>query len=934
MNQTAQRWISGVSAWGLAAAMAVSLAMLAATLAVDRWLVSLGEQGIAAQVDAAANRAAAQIEQEFAHREQFAVAWIDQWRRHDAGSRPPLAMFFAALHQGETLFDEVLVYDRIRPAASQRLHPQPGQLPDTLETLLPELERLVVETPWSGELFHAWLLPRHQPEIEVAYLMADLGDSRYLLARMPLAERMRRLLTSYQNEQIGLMLSHRGLPVKLLGPVERAETVRHADRTVRTGRRGDGPLELRVFTASAPESSLLASVRRLIVAGGVMLALALGGLTLGWARSASLFLFAKRRHRLVHDRSPLYYHSVGADMVVRDANRTVCEALGYAHGELVGRRLAEIVPEGPDLICSMDAESRSRRSARATVSYRTRSGESREVDLTVLGEEDEFGRRFWLMLGQDVTERLRAEREKLATEQRLGQLTHAAESLDEGLLVLDGEGMISYANPAARRFLDPAGKGLVGRAIDDAIAPANGEQTWATIREAAEKRLPWTREFSPPTRSAVPIRLAVSFAGESRQQGGALAFLLLLRDITQERHLRLRLESSQRKYQTIFDQAPTGILSIDRTGTILDANPYYRRRLAPKLDAHADTGGLSILLHPAIVQAGAATLLADLLAGKEIAVDPIPVHNGEGAFLMALSLRGVPEIDEAGEVRRAYLFLQDVTGPYLLRKQQEERATVLEDEKERALESSRLKSQFLATISHELRTPLNAIIGFTRIVTRKAAGTLEPRHLDYLHKIEDSSQKLLRLVNDLLDVSRIEAGRMEVNYETVPLGPFFEGLRGEIEPLVEANSNRLEFELPEDAGLMETDAQRLHQVLVNLLGNAAKFTHHGVVRLAVTTEPMPEATGNEWIRFVVSDTGVGIPADQQQEIFQEFYQVDGSTTRRYAGSGLGLAICRRLVELMEGTIGVRSEEGCGAEFDVRLPRRPLRRQVSTCSETD
>ncbi|MBX3729620.1 MAG: PAS domain S-box protein [Candidatus Sumerlaeia bacterium] len=933
MNQTAQRWISGVSAWGLAAAMAVALAMLAATLAVDRWLVSLGEQGIAAQVDAAANRAAAQIEQEFAHREQFATAWIDQWRRHDDESRPPLRVFFSALLDSESLFDEVLVYDRIRPAASQRLSPQPGPLPDALVGLIPELDRLIVSMPWSGDLFHAWLLPRHLPEIEEAYLVADLGDGRYLLARMPLAERMRRLLTSYQNEQIGLMLSHRGFPVKRLGPVERADAVRHADRTVRTGRRGDGPLELRVFTASSPEISLLASVRRLIVAGGVMLALALGGLTLGWARSASLFLFAKRRHRLLHDRSPLYYHSVTADMVMRDANRTVCEALGYAHGELVGRPLAEIVPEGPDLIQALDDESRPRRSSRATVSYRTRTGESREVDLTLLAEEDEFGRRFWLMLGQDVTERLRAEREKHATEQRLGQLTHAAESLDEGMLVLDGEGRISYANPAARRFLDPGAKGLVGRTIDDVIPRMNGEQTWATIREAAEKRQPWTREFSPPSRSAAPMRLAVSFAGESRQEEGAVAFLLLLRDITQERHLRLRLESSQRKYQTIFDQAPTGILTIDRTGTILDANPYYRRRLAPKLDAQADTGGLSILLHPAIVQAGAPALMADLLAGKEIAADPIPVQDAEGAFVMALSLRGVPEIEDGGEVRRAYLFLQDVTGPYLLRKQQEERATALEGEKERALESSRLKSQFLATISHELRTPLNAIIGFTRIVARKAAGAMEPRHVEYLDKIEDSGQKLLRLVNDLLDVSRIEAGRMEVNYESVPLAPFFEGLRGEIEPLVEANANRLEFDVQGDIGMMETDAQRLHQVLVNLLGNAAKFTHHGVVRLAVTAEPMPEATANEWIRFVVSDTGVGIPADQQQEIFQEFYQVDGSTTRRYAGTGLGLAICRRLVELMEGTIGVRSEEGCGAEFDVRLPRRPLRRQASDSVKT-
>jgi len=234
-------------------------------------------------------------------------------------------------------------------------------------------------------------------------------------------------------------------------------------------------------------------------------------------------------------------------------------------------------------------------------------------------------------------------------------------------------------------------------------------------------------------------------------------------------------------------------------------------------------------------------------------------------------------------------------------------------EKSRQLEvASRHKSEFLANMSHELRTPLNAIIGFTRIVMRRSQEKLEPLQYENLEKILASGQHLLALINSILDLSKIEAGRIEVHPGHVGLAPVLEQCVRTVEPLVKADTVRLVKEFDQALSEMYVDEEKLRQIIINLLSNAAKFTERGSIRLQAHA-------ANGSVAIAVADTGTGIPADKLSLIFEEFEQADASSTRVHGGTGLGLAIARRLARLMGGDIAVESTLGGGSTFTLTLP---------------
>ncbi len=224
--------------------------------------------------------------------------------------------------------------------------------------------------------------------------------------------------------------------------------------------------------------------------------------------------------------------------------------------------------------------------------------------------------------------------------------------------------------------------------------------------------------------------------------------------------------------------------------------------------------------------------------------------------------------------------------------------------------ASEHKSGFLASMSHELRTPLNAIIGYSEMLHETAQDELLPD----LAKIRDAGRHLLGLINDILDLSKIEAGKMDLYLEEVDLAGLVEDVRSIIEPLSAANGNRLEIACPAALGTLYTDRTKLKQSLLNLLSNAGKFTHEGQVRLEVRP-----AAGE--ISFIVSDTGIGMTEEQQGRFFQAFSQAELSTTRQYGGTGLGLAITKHFCEMLGGRITVESTPGQGSAFTISLPDR-------------
>jgi signal transduction histidine kinase len=246
----------------------------------------------------------------------------------------------------------------------------------------------------------------------------------------------------------------------------------------------------------------------------------------------------------------------------------------------------------------------------------------------------------------------------------------------------------------------------------------------------------------------------------------------------------------------------------------------------------------------------------------------------------------------------------------------EERTHQLELARDAAEAANSSKSQFLANMSHELRTPLNAIIGYSDLLIEEAEELDAQDLVPDLEKIRSSGKHLLGLINDVLDLSKIEAGKMEMSLETFEVREVLTAVTAMVRPLVEKNGNVLEVAIDEDIGTMHADLTRVKQILLNLLGNASKFTSKGTVALTATRE---EKAHREWIVFTVRDTGIGMTQEQLSRLFRPFTQADPSTTRKYGGTGLGLSISQRLSRLMDGTISVVSEPGMGSIFTVRLP---------------
>ena len=233
-----------------------------------------------------------------------------------------------------------------------------------------------------------------------------------------------------------------------------------------------------------------------------------------------------------------------------------------------------------------------------------------------------------------------------------------------------------------------------------------------------------------------------------------------------------------------------------------------------------------------------------------------------------------------------------------------------------AEEANRAKSEFLANMSHELRTPMNAILGYSEMLIEEAEDLQQEDFIPDLKKINQAGTHLLALINDILDLSKIESGKMEAFAEEIDINTLIDEVSGTTQPLMEKNNNTLSIERGKELGKAHQDLTKLRQTLFNLLSNAAKFTHDGTITLHANRI---EQAGVDWLTLAVSDTGIGIAADKIEHVFKEFTQADGSTTRDYGGTGLGLAISRRFCQLLGGDLNVHSELGEGSTFSIRIP---------------
>jgi two-component system sensor histidine kinase/response regulator len=475
------------------------------------------------------------------------------------------------------------------------------------------------------------------------------------------------------------------------------------------------------------------------------------------------------------------------------------------------------------------------------------------------------------------------------------------ETLQEGVWLLDREGNTTYVNPRMAAMLGYTVDEMLGHPLscfmdeqDTALASrylgrrAQGvsEQHEFEFRHKDGRRVYTLLETAPLT-------------DEKGNYSGAIAGVI---DITEQ----MRTGQQLRLQAVALEAAANAIVITDAEGTILWANPAFARLTG--YDVEQALGQNPRLLKSgfhdeAFYQQMWDTILAGQVWHAEV------VNRREDGSLYTEEMTITPIKDTDGKISHFVAIKQDVSERK--RAQQE-----LWQAKEAAEAANQAKSTFLSNMSHEFRTPLNAIIGYSEFLHEEAASLDSDDLASDLKRIEKAGRQLLALVSDILDLSRIEAGKMELRLETFDVGQMLSDVARAATPLAAQQDNHLAVECPQPVGRMHADQSKVRQVLMNLLDNAAKFTQHGQITL--TTERQAGEDG-DWLLFHVADSGIGVPAEHIAGLFEPFTQTNPSLTRGHQGTGLGLALCRRLCTLMEGEISMASEPGRGSVFSVRLP---------------
>ena len=401
--------------------------------------------------------------------------------------------------------------------------------------------------------------------------------------------------------------------------------------------------------------------------------------------------------------------------------------------------------------------------------------------------------------------------------------------------------------------------------------------------------------------------------------GGAFAFMVVMlsgalfrRDYTERRRAELALRDSETLLSQFMENLPIGVLVVDT---------QWRPRFAN--NAAVDILGPTVLIddgaHPLpLYRAGERrvypvdqTPLALALNGRTATIDDAEVRVGE--HYVPVQLSAAPIYDASGRIAYTIAAFIDIT-------ERHRSEAALRAAKDAAETASRTKSDFLARMSHELRTPLNSVIGFANILLKNKAGNLRSQDVAYLDRIQDNGRHLLLLINDILDLSKIEAGKIEVENESIDLAQLIGDTASQFELQLRDRPVKFRLQIPRGISPIVSDPARLRQVLNNLIGNAVKFTERGEIIVAVDVDPDTARPA----RIRVSDTGIGIPAGRLGAIFDAFEQAESTTSRKYGGTGLGLPISRALCELLGYSLSVRSRAQTGTEFIIdMMPADPL-----------
>jgi PAS domain S-box-containing protein len=516
-------------------------------------------------------------------------------------------------------------------------------------------------------------------------------------------------------------------------------------------------------------------------------------------------------------------------------------------------------------------------------------------------------------------------------------------AVTDPILLTDTEGRLLIANARALTLFTASEEESEGRR--SAVRMNNMLLSSALSSKAIEETGAARRELllvNPVDGSDLLFELLSTVTEDSRHGTGVVSILRNVSDLRraseeiEENYRRLRVAEAQARAESarlnlIIDSVADPIVVTDAGGaTSLMNEPAERlftnppgssaaeQRWVQANDAHFSSFIAGMLVSADQRRVGEIGLM-DPGTGEAMPVEAIAgkILSEHGELTAVVTI--LHDRREALEKAKLYEQLKQASDE-LERKIQAATADIAQQNellRRQAIEleqASALKSQFLANMSHEFRTPLNAMLGYTSMLLQGVAGPLDVGAKRQLGRIDSNGRHLLTIINEILDISRIEAGRMPLQMSTVKIPELLAEVKSELEPIILRSKLAVTLDLPKDLKAISSDRQKVKQILLNLLSNALKFTHQGGVTISARRNQTDRT-----IILSVADTGIGIAPIDQEKIFEDFRQLDTSTTRAYGGTGLGLSICRRLAQMLDGTIEVQSVVGKGSTFTLTLP---------------
>lgn len=524
---------------------------------------------------------------------------------------------------------------------------------------------------------------------------------------------------------------------------------------------------------------------------------------------------------------------------------------------------------------------------------------------------------------RDISRRKQIERALHESERKYRELVEHVNCI---ILRWTRDGRITFLNEFGLCFFGYASEEIIGRPLVGTIVPetaSSGHDLRQLIAQIGANPVAFEQNVNENMRrdgERVWIAWTNRIVRDARDQVAEV--LSVGTDITARRQTEEALRHSEEQFRLIMDNLADLVAVLDLDGHRLYNSPSYGGILGDPVKLRGSSSFDEI--HPEDVACVRQAFHETVRTGKGHRLEYRLVdQNGEARHIES---QGSVIRDAHGNVAQVVVVSRDVTerrnAEQAIRElnaglelRVAERTAELAVARDRAEAADRVKSAFLATMSHELRTPLNSIIGFTGIILQELAGPLNLEQRKQLEMVRKSARHLLTLINDVLDISKIEAGQLEVRSEAFDARASIEKVIGIVRPLAEKKGLALHVELSPDIGPLVSDERRVEQVLLNLLNNAIKFTDRGEVTLTAAPAAAPHRT----VVLRVVDTGMGIKAEDLLTLFHPFRQIDSGLTRNYEGTGLGLVICRRLAELMGGEIHAESEWGKGSVFTFTLP---------------